>query len=109
MNDYIKSFSGIGKHDVGEGRTIAEKTRMITLGDKGAVEIPVLSERQTQPCLSDEEIRTLASIGKRIEAHFQAPQDIEWGFAEDAPEYPPYYFLDFGTGYFNLRSLDVTA
>ena len=32
--------------------------------------------------LSDEEIRSIASIAKRIEAHYGSPQDIEW--AQDA-------------------------
>jgi rifampicin phosphotransferase len=29
-------------------------------------------------CISDEEARSLASMGARVEAHFGAPQDIEW-------------------------------
>ena len=30
------------------------------------------------PCLSDDEIRALAVVGRRVEAHYGAPQDIEW-------------------------------
>ncbi|MDQ2887263.1 MAG: PEP-utilizing enzyme [Chloroflexota bacterium] len=29
-------------------------------------------------CLSDEQIRTLAELGARVEAHYGTPQDIEW-------------------------------
>jgi pyruvate,water dikinase len=29
-------------------------------------------------CLSDEQIRELAQLGARVEAHYGAPQDIEW-------------------------------
>jgi pyruvate,water dikinase len=31
-----------------------------------------------RPSLSDDEIRALAAIGRRVEAHYGAPQDIEW-------------------------------
>ena len=63
-------------------QNIAAKTVMITLGGHGAVEMPVPAEQQTQPCLSAEQIRELAALGKQIEAHFGAPQDIEWSFAD---------------------------
>ena len=38
----------------------------------------VPGELQAQPCLSDEEIGGLAEAGRRIEAHFGTPQDVEW-------------------------------
>jgi pyruvate, water dikinase len=41
------------------------------------------------PSLTDDEIRALAAIGRRVEAHYGAAQDIEWalldGGAADAP------------------------
>lgn len=33
--------------------------------------------------LSDAQVLQLTQIGKRIEHHYRAPQDIEWGFADD--------------------------
>ncbi|MEV7604196.1 PEP/pyruvate-binding domain-containing protein [Paenarthrobacter sp. NPDC089322] len=33
---------------------------------------------QSQPCLSDERIKDLAALGRRVEAHYGAPQDTEW-------------------------------
>jgi pyruvate,water dikinase len=36
------------------------------------------------PCLTDEEIRALAVVARRVEAHYGAPQDIEWAVL-DAP------------------------
>jgi pyruvate,water dikinase len=30
------------------------------------------------PCLSDDQIRALAALGRRVEAHYGAPQDTEW-------------------------------
>jgi pyruvate,water dikinase len=35
------------------------------------------------PSLSDDEIRALAAIGRRVEAHYGAPQDIEWAVLDD--------------------------
>ncbi|MGH3981718.1 MAG: PEP/pyruvate-binding domain-containing protein [Pseudonocardiaceae bacterium] len=32
-----------------------------------------------QPCLSDAQIRDLAALGQRVQAHYGTPQDIEWG------------------------------
>ncbi|HEY6411815.1 MAG TPA: PEP/pyruvate-binding domain-containing protein, partial [Ktedonobacteraceae bacterium] len=31
-----------------------------------------------EACLSDEQIRALAELGARVEAHYRAPQDTEW-------------------------------
>jgi pyruvate,water dikinase len=36
------------------------------------------------PCLTDEEIHALASVARRVEAHYGTPQDIEWAVL-DAP------------------------
>ena len=35
-------------------------------------------ELREAPSLTDEEIRALAAVGRRVEVHFGAPQDIEW-------------------------------
>jgi pyruvate, water dikinase len=43
----------------------------------------VPAERQTRLCLSDEEVITLAELGKRIEQHYGVPQDIEWAIDRD--------------------------
>jgi pyruvate,water dikinase len=44
-------------------------------------------ELREAPCLTDEEIRALAAVGRRVEVHFGAPQDIEWAVL-DAPFAP---------------------
>ncbi len=41
-------------------------------------------ERQEQPTLTDAQVVRLAQLGRRIEAHFGRPQDIEWCLVEDA-------------------------
>jgi rifampicin phosphotransferase len=40
-------------------------------------------ERQDQPALTDAQVVRLARLGRRIEAHFGRPQDIEWCLADD--------------------------
>ena len=39
--------------------------------------------RQEQPALTDAQVLGLAGLGRRIEAHFGCPQDIEWCLADD--------------------------
>ncbi len=46
--------------------------------------LPVPGELRPQQKLSDEQIVALAAIGKRVEDHYEFPQDIEW--AEDEGE-----------------------
>ena len=36
------------------------------------------------PCLSDAEIRALVAVARRVEAHYGAPQDIEWAVLDGA-------------------------
>jgi rifampicin phosphotransferase len=36
------------------------------------------TDRSSEVCLSDAQIRTLAELGARVEAHYGEPQDIEW-------------------------------
>lgn len=44
----------------------------------GVRDVPVAPERQTIACLEDDDIRALAQIGRGVERHYRAPQDIEW-------------------------------
>lgn len=49
--------------------------------DPGAGEVrrvDVSEEEQTKPCLTDDEVCRVASLGKRVERALGAPQDIEW-------------------------------
>jgi rifampicin phosphotransferase len=49
----------------------------------GTQELAIEPERQEQPALTDEQIVRLAQLGRRIEAHFGHPQDIEWCLVDD--------------------------
>jgi pyruvate, water dikinase len=59
-----------------------------TVGESGAVgRVTVRDTPQDlrdAACLTDDEIRALASVARRVEAHYGAPQDIEWAVL-DAP------------------------
>jgi len=42
-----------------------------------------------RPCLTDDEARALAAVGRRVEEHYGVPQDIEWALLGDDPACPP--------------------
>lgn len=74
-------------YQVREGRITEKKVAEKKLelypsagGDTQAVEIE--RERQHAQVLDEEEVRQLAAMGREIEAHFGAPQDIEWCLAD---------------------------
>jgi rifampicin phosphotransferase len=49
----------------------------------GTQEVAIEEARQEQPALTDAQVVQLAQLGRRIEAHFGCPQDIEWCLVED--------------------------
>ena len=49
----------------------------------GTQEQAIDPELQDQPVLTDAQVVRLAQLGRRIEAHFGRPQDIEWCLAGD--------------------------
>src|SRR5271166_2030167 len=60
-------------------RTISAKTLEYRLVDGDAVTaVPVDADRQSVPCLSDEEILAVARLARRAEKHYRCPQDVEW-------------------------------
>ncbi|MGC4875979.1 rifamycin-inactivating phosphotransferase [Micromonospora sp. DT43] len=60
-------------------RTIAAKRLTIeALPNGGTTKQAVSPERQEQPALTDAQVLRLVEVGRRIEAHFGHPQDIEW-------------------------------
>ncbi|MET9959529.1 rifamycin-inactivating phosphotransferase [Streptomyces sp. NPDC006326] len=65
-------------------RTIAAKRRALyALPAGGTREVQVDPHRQEQPALTDAQVLELVRIGRRIEAYFGRPQDIEWCLADD--------------------------
>lgn len=52
----------------------------------GGVEaFPVPDDERQRPCLTNEEVRQLASLGKQVERALGAPQDVEWCFGPGEP------------------------
>lgn len=49
----------------------------------GTQEQAIEPERQEQAALTDAQVARLAELGRRIEAHFGRPQDIEWCLVDD--------------------------
>ena len=65
-------------------RTVGSKRLAIhALPDGGTEERAVAADRREEPALTDAQVIRLARLGRRIEAHFGRPQDIEWCLADD--------------------------
>jgi len=65
-------------------KTIAAKSLAIRVSRAGGTEEhPIAPEQQTQPALTDAQVVRIAQQGRRIEAHFGRPQDIEWCLVDD--------------------------
>ncbi len=75
-------------YQVRDGRIVARKIpakrlAIYALEEGGTEEREIEPARQNIQALMDEEILRLESMGRKIEAQFGCPQDIEWCFADD--------------------------
>ena len=66
-------------------REVAEKLEEYRFDEAtGAVDrFPITDDRVAECSLSEDEVLALAALGKRIERHRGAPQDLEWAIAQD--------------------------
>lgn len=64
-------------------RRISEKQVVTAQRDGGTSEIRMDESQSRRPALAEAHIAELVRMGREIEAHFQAPQDIEWVLAND--------------------------
>ncbi len=64
-------------------KIFAKKRAVYALKDGGTQARGIAPERQNRQALTDEQIVELAHMGRKIEAHFGCPQDIEWCLADD--------------------------
>ncbi|MFR9796756.1 rifamycin-inactivating phosphotransferase [Streptomyces sp. MS06] len=65
-------------------RDVAAKQRAVAALPAGGTRLVALdSRRREQPALTDAQILRLVRLGRRIEAHFGRPQDIEWCLVDD--------------------------
>jgi phosphoenolpyruvate synthase/pyruvate phosphate dikinase len=73
---------------VRDGEVVAEavaaKQRAVhALPGGGTQEVAIDPQRQAQPALTHAQVVRLVRLGRRIEAHFGRPQDIEWCLVDD--------------------------
>lgn len=61
----------------------AEQRALHALPAGGTREVAVDPRRREQPALTDAQAVRLVELGRRIEAHFGGPQDIEWCLDDD--------------------------
>ncbi|MBV9845989.1 MAG: phosphoenolpyruvate synthase [Kutzneria sp.] len=59
-------------------RRLGDKTIEIHGVPGGGTERYTHAEANTRPSLTDGQIQALAELGRRVQAHYGAPQDIEW-------------------------------
>ncbi|TRV80791.1 phosphoenolpyruvate synthase [Streptomyces sp. 130] len=65
-------------------RSIAAKERAVEAVEGGGTrEVAVDARRREEPALTDGQVLALVGLGRRIEAHFGRPQDIEWCLSDD--------------------------
>src|SRR5438067_7243371 len=65
-------------------KTISTKQLAIDAAPLGGTQQRTIApERQDEPALTDAQVVRLAQLGRRIEAHFGRPQDIEWCLVDD--------------------------
>lgn len=65
-------------------RSVAPRTMAIFPVPGGGIRNQRLDpQHDAQPTLTDSQVIALAALGRRIEAHFGAPQDIEWCLVDD--------------------------
>ncbi|WP_329026041.1 rifamycin-inactivating phosphotransferase [Streptomyces sp. NBC_00690] len=65
-------------------KTLAAKRRAVQARPAGGTqEVAIDPQRQEQPALTDAQVVRLVQFGRRIEAHFGSPQDIEWCLLDD--------------------------
>src|SRR5579864_952562 len=69
--------------EVIEKKISTKKLAISALKDGGTYEQEIEPEKQNGQALTDEQILQLEGIGRKIEAHFGRPQDIEWCLVDD--------------------------
>ena len=70
------------------GRRVSPKGRLHSFipNGPGVTVTDTPAAQREAACLTDDEIRALADVARQVEAHYGAPQDIEWALLDgDAP------------------------
>ncbi|HZC18252.1 MAG TPA: PEP/pyruvate-binding domain-containing protein, partial [Rubrobacteraceae bacterium] len=64
-------------------RTLGDKRVVVQAAAGSGTVRAELEKREDEACLSDGQIRALAELGQRVEAHYGTPQDTEWAIDAD--------------------------
>jgi phosphoenolpyruvate synthase/pyruvate phosphate dikinase len=65
-------------------KAVATKRLAVRASPAGGTQKQAIDpDQQQQPALTDAQVVRLAELGRRIEAHFGRPQDIEWCLVDD--------------------------
>jgi pyruvate,water dikinase len=64
-------------------KVATKKLAIAAVKEGGTKEQEIEPERQHRQALTDEQMLELEGTGRKIEAHFGCPQDIEWCWADD--------------------------
>ncbi|GAA1375663.1 phosphoenolpyruvate synthase [Peribacillus frigoritolerans] len=84
----VSGLVSADNYKVQEGRIVekkisAKKLAIYARKEGGTVEKEIEPGQQVLSTLSDEQVLGLERIGRRLEAHFGCPQDIEWCLVDD--------------------------
>jgi phosphoenolpyruvate synthase/pyruvate phosphate dikinase len=72
------------RNGVIDKKIFAKKLAVHALKEGGTRQRAIEPEKQNRQALTDDQILRLERMGRKIEAHFGRPQDIEWCLADDA-------------------------
>jgi len=70
-------------HTILSTQITAKPVQLVNNPAGGVAEQPVPPESQEAPCLTPEQMQTLASYAVRLEKHYGVPQDIEWALDQE--------------------------
>ncbi|MCY9006069.1 phosphoenolpyruvate synthase [Peribacillus frigoritolerans] len=84
----VSGLVSADNYKVQEGRIVekkisAKKLAIYARKEGGTVEKEIETGQQVLSTLSDEQVLGLERIGRKLEAHFGCPQDIEWCLVDD--------------------------
>jgi pyruvate,water dikinase len=74
-------------------RQIGRKERQVSASAEGVRWEDVPIDKQTVPCLSDDEARRIGSLTRSLEERLGRPQDVEWAMEEGFPSARKVYLL----------------
>ncbi|RDC65576.1 phosphoenolpyruvate synthase [Adhaeribacter pallidiroseus] len=73
----------VRKGQIIDKKISAKKRAILAVKNGGTKEQAIEPEQQNTPTLTDEQILQLERLGRKIEAYFNCPQDIEWCLVDD--------------------------